>query len=242
MRGCLLIHGLTATPAILAPLRESLISRGYKVSSPLLHGHGGSTEELNKSTWQDWYGTVHLAYTELRRNVEKVYFAGISLGALLGLKLAIDEGWGVRAMALLSTPIKFTFGTRVKLGVVRYSPLGKLILSVPKDWSRAVDDPDAREVYKQLSLPRLPLQAAYQIADLQRLLRPQLHRVSNPLLLLHGGKDPTTPPFNAEVIKNSVSSDVVETEFYDRSKHILTLDWDREVVVSRIVDFFERFA
>ncbi len=242
MRGCLLIHGVTSTPAILVPLRDALSAAGYVVRLPMLAGHGGPIEDFDHVTWHDWYATVRAAYLELKNSVDKVYYAGISLGALLGLKLAADEGWGVRALALMSVPLELPLHTRVLINLVRYSPLRFLIHSSRKDFSRSIADPSQLEAYKSFALPCMPLAAVYQVLELQREVRAQLAHITNPLLLQFGAQDVTSPPSNAELVKAGVSSDVVETEMYARSRHILTMDYDRAEVIARIVDFFARFA
>jgi carboxylesterase len=242
MRGCLLIHGLTSTPAAMLPLKEFLISKDFKVSTPLLPGHGGTAEEASKFSWQDWYATVHQAFEELRRDADKVYFAGISLGALLGLKLAIDEGWGIRALALLSLPLKLPFGTRLPLAIVRHTPLKWIMKAVPHHFDDSVAKPEGRKSYKTLASPRISLDAVNQVMLLQKEVRAGLPKISNPILMLFGMRDITAPPYNAKLLQKKISSDVVETEFYARSRHLLTLDWDADAVADRTASFFERFS
>ncbi len=241
-RGCLLIHGFTSTPATMAPLKDALIAKGYRVAMPLLAGHGGSYADLEASTRQDWYDTVRTSFTALRREVDKVYCAGMSLGALLGMRLAIDEGWGVRALALLSMPFRFPAMTRMEIACARYSPLKWLLRSIRKNLANSVAYAEGRKLYANFTTLDMPVKSIFEIHDLQADIRDRIGGVSNPLLLLHGRRDPTAPPFNAELVRRGASSDVIETHIYDRSKHVLTFDWDREDVTRRVVDFFERFS
>ena len=147
--GCLVIHGLTGTPATVESIATPLRKRGFRIASPCLAGHGESIEDLAASTWRQWYETVHCAYTDLKKEVDVVFFAGISLGALLGLKLAIDKGWGVRGLALIGTPLKLQFLNRLAVPLVRYTPLRWAIKSVPKDYEHSILDPASRERYKE---------------------------------------------------------------------------------------------
>lgn len=224
------------------PLRNALAGAGYKVSAPLLAGHGSTVEDLEASTWREWYDTVRVAFAELRREVDKTYVAGISLGGLLGLKLAIDEGWGVRALALMSTPIRLPLLVRIQLGIVKHTPLRWMIRSAKKKWDWSIDEPVAREEYKQLALPRTPLSSAYEILALQEELEPRLGEITNPMILLYGEKDRTSPPYNIDLLKRSVASDIVETATFKRSQHIVTMDWDKDAVMRQTLDFFEKFA
>lgn len=241
-KGCLVVHGLTGTPATVSSLREGLLAAGYRVAAPCLAGHGGSLEELSKSTWREWYDTVRIAFGNLRHEVDRVYYAGISLGALLGLKLALDEGWGVRAMALLSTPLTLTWLNRVAVPAVRYSPLRYAVKMIPKSPKKSVADEEGRRRYEELSLPMIPVKSVYQIADLQRNLRSSLHNVSSPILLAHGEGDRVAPVSNVRLVKKLVASDIVETAFFPRSRHVLTLDFEKDDVTRAVVDFFKKFA
>lgn len=242
MNGCLVIHGLTGTPATVAVLRDRLIAAGFCVSTPCLAGHGGSSEDLARSSWRDWYETVRIAFQSLRKEAERVYYAGISLGALLGLKLAIDEGWGVRAMALLATPMRLGRLSAISIPLVRYSPLRWIIKGVPKDFEKSVGDPDGRALYEEFSLPVLPARATFELCDLVRELEGQLVRISSPLILLHGELDRVAPPSNVEFVRSRVSSDIVESAIFPRSRHVITMDSEKEEVASKVVDFFKRFG
>jgi len=242
MNGCVVVHGLTGTPGTAVSLKEALLRAGFCVSAPCLAGHGVSMEDLEKSTWRDWYETVRIAFHELRRESDKVYFAGTSLGALLGLKLAIDEGWGVRAMALMATPLRFNWFERYAVPLVRYSPLRWIVKSIPKDINRSVADPEGRRRYEELSLPAIPTRAIFEIADLQRELIPNLSKITNPVLLLHGLDDAVAPKDNVELVKKGLASDIVETIIMPNSRHVLTMDYDKDSVARAIVDFFERFS
>lgn len=241
MHGCLLIHGLSGTPACVSPLREPLTKAGFHVAAPCLKGHGGTLSDLAESTWQDWYATVRISYSELKRYCEKVYYAGISLGALLGLKLALDEGWGVNSLAVLSTPLVLSNLERFAVPAVRYSPLRLIIKSVKKDWEKSVFDPEGRRIYQETSLPRVPVPCVYQICELQDIILRGLRRVENPLLAIHAKNDKVAPPKNVPLLRKRVSSNVFESLILEKSEHVITLDVEKDIIASKIVEFFLRF-
>lgn len=242
MDGCLVIHGLTGTPATVATIREALLSAGFRVAAPCLAGHGVGVDDLSRASWQDWYETVRIAFMALRREVDRVFYAGISLGALLGLKLALDEGWGVRALALMSVPLRLNFIERIAVPVVRHTPIRWIVRSVPKNLKKSVADPVERLRYEQLSLPDIPVKAVFEITDLQRILILELPRLSNPMLILHGLGDRVAPFSNVKLLKEAVASDIVETKILPASRHVLSMDSDREEVAKSVVEFFKRFA
>lgn len=241
MYGCLILHGLTGNPATVSTLREAFLAADFRVSTPCLAGHGSTIEDLARSGWQDWYATVRISYNMLRKETDRVFCAGISLGALLAMKLALDEGWGIRAMVLISTPLKLSRMERIAIPIIRKSPLRAVIKRIPKDFEKSVADPEGRMYYERLSLSHIPMNAVFALSDLQNEILSQIHRLSNPILLLHGKDDRVAPPSNVDIIKNSVSSDIVESIIFKKSRHVLTMDSERSEVANSAVDFCKRF-
>ncbi|MGH8940752.1 MAG: alpha/beta hydrolase, partial [Actinomycetes bacterium] len=64
--GVLLVHGFTGCPQSLRPWAEHLAAAGLTVSLPRLPGHGTTWQEMNLTTWQDWYAEADRALTLLR--------------------------------------------------------------------------------------------------------------------------------------------------------------------------------
>lgn len=199
-------------------------------------------DELGKTSWRDWYETVRISFLALKREVERVYCAGISLGALLGLKLALDEGWGVRALALMSTPLVLSWFSRFAVPFVRHTPLRWMVFQIPKNLKQSVADPEGRARYEEMSLPAIPARAVFELADLQRELLKNIHLVSNPILMLHALADCVAPVSNVELVRNLVASDIVEVALFHNSRHVITMDSEKDEVAKTVVDFFKKFV
>lgn len=242
LNGCLILHGLTGTPTTVATLRDALMSDGWRVAVPCLAGHGGSLKELAKSTWREWLDTTRRAFELLKRDVERVYCAGLSLGALLALKLAAEDRRGVRALALMAAPMKLSLSERVAVPLVRYTPLRWAIRAIPKNLKKSVGDEEGRKLYKEFSLPVIPSHSVFELVDLQKEVMKIIHRVSCPVLILHGKDDAVSPPFNIGLLKKNLSTDIVESRIFPKSRHVITMDAEKEEVAKSVVDFFRRFA
>src|SRR5699024_3609720 len=63
--GVLLSHGFTGSPASIRPWGEALAEHGYAVEVPRLPGHGTRWQELNRTTWSDWYGELSRVFERL---------------------------------------------------------------------------------------------------------------------------------------------------------------------------------
>ena len=79
--GFVLVHGFTATTTEVKPLAERLHQEGFTVSAPLLPGHGTHPDDLNKTSWQEWYQVVRDEYQKLGESCDSVWLGGESMGA-----------------------------------------------------------------------------------------------------------------------------------------------------------------
>lgn len=239
-KGCIVIHGLLGTPSVMSPISRKLLEEGYQVIAPSLAGHS-SVGDLAKSNWEEWYSSVHKAYSQLRKDVDQVYYVGLSLGALLGLKLVIEEGWNIKALVLMGTPLNLSFKDSLLTNFVRYSPLRTLIKSVKRDLERSVSEPIGKKIYSQISLDRMPASSVFQIQNLQKTIKADISKVANPLLLMHGFFDDIAPIENIQLVEKMVSSEVVESFIARKSKHIITLDYDKDDVVKKSIEFLNKY-
>ncbi|WP_244672777.1 alpha/beta fold hydrolase, partial [Xanthomonas sp. D-93] len=84
----LLIHGLTGTPSEMRLLGKSLNREGFSVYGVQLAGHCGDEDDLLATNWRDWYASVEAAAARVRPQVDRLFVAGLSMGAVLALRLA----------------------------------------------------------------------------------------------------------------------------------------------------------
>ncbi|MDO8494249.1 MAG: alpha/beta fold hydrolase [Deltaproteobacteria bacterium] len=238
-KGALVVHGLTGSPANLQPITDKLKENGFIVQAPLLPGHT-ALQHLVKSKWSDWYGEVFRSFEELSQKCDEVYFVGLSMGALLGLKLAGGVGPKLKALALLGVPFQVRpFYRFFMIPVIRYTPLRWIIRSVDKNFEKSVLDPIGRKMYFDNSLKRMPGMAAFQTQNLARHLYKEAHKVTQPLLLIHGVKDHIADPIGLKKLENLVASQKIEKILMGNSGHVVTMDYDREIVAERVVQFFD---
>ena len=235
--GARLIHGFTATPACMETLAEPLRKAGFLVEAPLLAGHGTTARDLFKTTWTDWYQSVREAYEKLRSKTDSVCVAGLSLGGLLALKLALD--CPVERLALLATPVIFTGFVMEKIvPIVGGSPaLSSLYRYQPKFGGPAINDPEGRERFK--SYTKMPLRSVMEIIRLQQDIRPRLSEIKIPVLILHSSHDSTAPYANMDYFKSHLGSKNIRAVTLEKSDHVITLDYERDLVAREVSQFFK---
>lgn len=237
--GALLLHGFTATPDIMRPLANHLHDRGFSVLAPLLPGHGGTRESLATSTWSDWYGGTLGAFDELAAECSKICVAGLSLGGLLALKLAEDRPESVRALACLATPLQLDKWVHWLLPAILNTPLRFVYRYQRKAGLDIANESAKANVWH---IPDMPLAAIQSLTKLQEAVRNDLQRVVSPTLVIHARDDATAPYHNMSLIAQGITAAVTETVTLEKSRHLVTIDWERDLVSEKVGAFFSRFV
>lgn len=254
--GVLLIHGLTGTPTEMRFVARGLHEAGFTVRAVQLAGHCGSNDDLVATGWRDWHRSVDVAATELRRQVDHLFVAGLSMGALLALKLAIDrpdevdgvglygttfryDGWAIPAIARLSPLLplacRLGFGReRVFMETFPYGIKDERIRSWIVGSMLAGDSGAA-------GLAGNPWPALAEFVQLSRHVRRRLAAVRAPCLVVHSSDDDVASLANVEEIERHVRAPI-EKVLLDESYHMVTLDQQRDILIRRSADFFDRVA
>src|SRR5260221_5825788 len=77
---CLLLHGLTGSPAEVRPVGEALAKAGFRAIGPLLPGHGAKPEDLYTVTREDLLHAAREALLSLA-GARRIFLCGLSAGA-----------------------------------------------------------------------------------------------------------------------------------------------------------------
>src|SRR5438045_6670771 len=83
---CLLLHGLTGSPAEVRPVGEALAKAGFRAVGPLLPGHGTTPRDLMRVHRTDMLAAASDALRSLR-GARRVFLCGLSMGALIAVEL-----------------------------------------------------------------------------------------------------------------------------------------------------------
>jgi carboxylesterase len=227
--GVLLCHGFTSTPQTMRGWAEHLAEAGHTVRCPLLPGHGTRWQELNRTTWRDWYGAVEQALDELRDRCRSVFVFGLSMGGTLTLRLA-EQHPDIAGIVLVN-PSVMTLRKEAKLLPV----LSRVVPSLA-----AIAGDIAKPEVVELAYPRLPLRGMASLQQLWSVVRADLGSVRQPLLLLRSAVDHVVEPENSAIVLNEVGSQDVTEVVLDDSYHVATLDHDAPRIFSDSVEFVHR--
>lgn len=230
--GVLLCHGFTGSPAAMRPWAEYLGERGYTVRVPRLPGHGTSWQEMNTTTWQQWYAEVDRALTELRASCEWTAVCGLSMGGGLALRLAENRPDEVGALVLVNPAVALKRFDLKLLPVLR-----RLTPSFP-----GISNDIAKPGQDEVAYDRVPLHALAQQLQLWRDIRFYLAKVRAPMLYFRSKVDHTVDELSQQLILDGVSSSVREFVPLENSYHVATLDYDAELIFARSAEFLAEYA
>jgi carboxylesterase len=228
--GVLLSHGFTGSPASMAPWGRHLAGHGFGVSVPRLPGHGTSWQEMNRTSWQDWYGELDRAFEKLRAEHDRVVVGGLSMGGGLVLKLAAGKGRDVAGVMLVNAAVA---SSNKQLRAV---PLLKRVIPSMPGIGNDIKKPGQEEY----GYDRVPLKALASMMAGWKAVREDLAKVTQPIMHFRSAEDHVVDPSSSQIIARQVSSREVQERILENSYHVATLDNDAPLIFEESVEFVRR--
>jgi carboxylesterase len=247
--GVLLIHGLTGTPTEMRLVGKGLSNAGFTVYGMQLAGHCGDVPDLLATGWKDWYASVEAA-------ADHLFVAGLSMGAILALKLAAEHPEWVRGVGVYGATFRYDGWAIPWYG--RFSFLLPLIHRLGIGKNRMVHENEPyglrdERLRKQISgmmlggdsaaagLPGNPWPSLAEMYDMAGVVRRELPKVTAPCLIAHATEDDVASVENAYLVARSVSGPV-DMLLLEDSYHMITIDRERRTLIHRSAEFFSRIA
>lgn len=235
---CLLVHGFTGSPWDLRPLGEALAARGLYVSCPRLPGHGTTPRALSHVGARDWEAAVEAALYELRAR-RRVFVAGLSMGALLGVLLAARQPERVAGLALVAPALRFRGPTMFALKRLRRYPL--------LEWARPWIEKNGTDIQSPEALAEAPVLPAFPSARLQDMWALQeaalaaLPRVRCPTLVAVAVQDHVVDPEGGKLlVQRLTAAPSVRFIHIQEGFHIIPRDAGGPLLCEEVGGFFER--
>lgn len=220
----LLIHGFSSSPREMYPLGIELQRSGLTVYGVRLPGHGTRPEDLAERTVEEWFAVCDRGYRHLQKTHETISAVGLSTGALLSIKLALQHP--LEKLILLSPFL------RLKHSLAPFTWL----LSYFIPYQNKEISPEEQPFYYQ----RRPLKGIAQIQHLKHQIKKQLGQIRIPTLVLASEGDATIARGTAEKLFSELGSRNKEFHSYGMEvPHVLTSNNNpkQEDVLQRCRDF-----
>ena len=225
--GIVVLHGFTGSPKSVKPWGQALGAQGWTIRVPRLPGHGTRWQDMNITTWEDWYAEADRNVRELQDRCAQVYVMGLSMGGSLSLRLAQEHAAGVSGLVLVNPAVHTERPDRFLLPYV-----SKVIGSFP-----GISNDIAKPGVDEGAYDRLPLKAAHSLSKMWSLVKRDMHLVTQPLLLFRSRQDHVVEPSNASYILANVSSPDLTEVILEDSYHVATLDHDAPVIIDGSIEF-----
>jgi carboxylesterase len=232
--GALVLHGFTGCPQSMRGLADAFAAAGFAVELPLLPGHGTSVDDMVETGWSDWSAAAEAAYKELGARCERVVVAGLSMGGTLALWLATRHP-EIAGLVLVNPAVgSLADGEAMRAPLVELLNSGERLMA---GLSNDLADPDATE----LAYDQTPIAALVSLLGGIEELFPRLSEVLCPVLLMVSPEDHVVPPGAREALAATIAGPI-ENVTLDRSYHVATIDYDRELIEERAVEFAQRVS
>jgi len=227
-RAILLLHGFTGHSADVRMLGRFLEKRGYTSHAPIYRGHGVAPEELLKSNPGQWWEDVQQALNHLKDlGYEEIAVAGLSLGGVLGLKLAYTEP--LKAVIPMCAPMYFDNKTQLTKGFKHFA----------KEYKR-LEGKKEKEIEEEVKeLMDYSGDLFEQVADVITDVKNSIDTIYTPAMVVQAGKDEMINPDSANYIYEHIESDVKDFKWYEESGHVITIGKEKEQLFEDIYQFLE---
>lgn len=255
--GVLLIHGLTGTPNEMRLLGKGLNRAGFTVYGMQLAGHCGDEKDLLQTGWQDWYASVERAAARLQSQVDHFFVAGLSMGAVLALRLAAQQpdrvagvgvygptfrydGWSI---PLYARRLYFLLHAFKRLNIFQdrifyeHPPYGLKDERLRATVAASMQNGDSAAA----GLAGNPWASLTEMLELSAATKPLLRKVTAPCLVIHAEDDDIANISNSRLVQKRVRGPVEMTVLRD-SYHMITIDRERKAVISKTIDMFQRIV
>lgn len=229
----LLIHGWTSVPYEVRRLGAYLNEKGYTVSGPVLRGHGTVPQDLKDVRWEEWLSDAEKAYTELKKNHQKIYVAGTSMGASLTVMLAKDNP-EISAIVLMAMPYairKEKFTALVARIVSRFKTYQKKYYPLTLGNSEFIT--------RKISYQTYPLKSVLEVFKLVKITRNALPNINQPCLVMQSTSDHIVTKKSLENILAHISSKIKRKKYIHKAYHTFISDIKNRHVFEDIFNFFE---
>ena len=225
--GVLISHGFTGCPQSVRGWAEHLHAAGHTVAAPLLPGHGTRWQDLNTTTWAQWYAAVEQAFDRLRSRCDQVFVMGLSMGGTLVLRLAEQRGHEVAGVVVVNASL----ATERK--DARLLPVLKHLIPAMPGIASDISKPGVTE----LGYTKLPLKAAHSLQQAWPVVRADLPRITAPVLVYRSRVDHVVEPVSGRALLAGLAGGTVEERVLEDSFHVATLDNDAPLIFAGSLEF-----
>jgi carboxylesterase len=232
--GCLLLHGWGGTCDSLRYLGGRLQEAGITAFAPLLPGAGTCAADLNRTRAADWVHAAEDHLLALKDQCPRVFVAGLSMGALLALYLGAVWPEGLRGV------VPINGGIALSSPELAGSAFRRDLPDVVPSWDedRLLMNREVVEVaYREMARSTI-----CDVLGLAKVVEELLPALRVPVLFLQSIDDRVVPAGNGPLMASRAGSKDKRVVFLWNSRHVATMDYDRDRVAEEVIGFIRARA
>ncbi len=222
--GCLLIHGFGGSPEEVNPLAEYLHDKGITTLSPVLKGHTGKKSDLQGVSYKQWIESGKNAFYELSRRCKDIFVIGFSMGGLVAANLPYSRQ--IKGIATLNTPI---YPCNLS------GMLKNLIMDIKNGTFEHLR-------YYALSSAKFPFSTLLEFLKFLHNTKPKFKDLRYPLFVAQALEDDVVQPKSAVYIHRHASSVSKTLKFYRGASHLICYSAAASKVFSDVLSFIQRHS
>ena len=234
--GALVIHGFTGNPSSMTHQAEAFAAAGLHVEQPRLPGHGTTLEDMMTTDWSDWSGEASAAYDRLAQRVEQIVVIGLSMGGTLTLwtGLTRQDDPKLRGLICVNAATVPQPADVIEMVQEMIDEGNEVMPGIGSD----IADPDVTEIaYEGTPLKHLLSRSNDGLAPITG----RYGELEVPILVFSSTDDHVVPPESSAHLRDTAGGEV-EFVTLERSYHVATQDYDRDLITERSLAFIERVA
>ena len=206
-------------------------ARGWRCKAVLLPGHGTRIQDMQHSGSGDWVNAVERGYDALAKDCDHVFLAGLSLGAVLCVHVSLQRIRDPKLRGLLLLAPAFGVTRTRAVGIRLLRPIHNLV----GKGRRASDYFLDNRLYTYL---QLPLSLAAKVMDLGGKAARSMGKLRDfPVMMFAGDRESTVSL--STIIAVAHENPWIRLVRLARSRHILTVEPDREILFETSIRFME---
>jgi carboxylesterase len=227
-RAVLLLHGYTGNSADVRMLGRYLEKKGYTSHAPIYRGHDQPPEKLIKATPEEWWEDVQNAFRHLEElGYKEIAVAGLSLGGVLGLKLAYSQK--TKAIITMCSPMFFDNQTQLTEGFQLYSKEYKQLEGKEEE----TVEKEVKELMKSSDSSFTRLGAFIES------VKNEIDTIYTPTMVVQARQDEMINTDSANYIHDHVEADHKTIKWYEEAGHVITLSKEKDQLHEDVYEFLE---
>ena len=232
--GVLVIHGFTGNPSSMTPQAQASAAAGHHVEQPRLPGHGTTVEDMMTTDWSDWSGEAAAAYDRLAERCDQIVVIGLSMGGTLTLWTGLERQNDPKLKGLICVNAATAPQPDDVVAMVQemINDGDELMPGIGSD----IADPDVNEIaYEGTPLKQLMSLTNDGLAPIAG----RYAELTVPILIFSSTQDHVVPPESSTHLRDTAGGEV-EFVTLERSYHVATQDYDKNLISERSLAFIDR--